>query len=71
MTQLELDWIKAYIDGERENNDELIDKKGKLVKHKYTLYDVPMHDVKLSPKNIKLGFSTFLKRSIQAKANIG
>lgn len=30
-----------------------------------------MHDVKLSAKNIKLGFSTFFKRSIQAKANIG
>lgn len=53
-----------------ESNDDLI-KNGKLIEHTYTLYDVPLHDIKISRKEIKTGFSTFLYRAITAKANIG
>lgn len=30
-----------------------------------------MHDVKISRKEVKPGFSTYLKRAIQSKGNIG
>ena len=30
-----------------------------------------MHDVKISRRDSKLGFSTYLKRAIQSKGNIG
>ena len=68
--QAEHDWIQEYINGEKGSNDDLI-KNGKLVNHTYTLYDVPLHDIKVSRKEVSPGFSTFLYRAITAKANIG
>lgn len=70
ITEAEHQWIQTYIDGEKESNDDLI-KDGKLVAHTYTLYDVPLHDIRLNSKKILPGFSTFLYRAITAKANIG
>lgn len=70
IVQAERDWIQSYIDGEKESNDDLI-KNGELVKHSYTLYDVPLHDIRINSKETKTGFSTFLYRAITAKANIG
>ena len=72
LTESEVNWIKSYVAGEFSANDDLIDPKtGELINHKYTLYEVPMHDIKLSRNNVIIGFSTFLFRAIEAKANIG
>lgn len=71
ITQNELDWIQKYIAGERDSNSALITDKGTLQPVTYQLYDVPMHDVKVSRKEVKPGFSTYLKRAIQSKGNIG
>ena len=35
------------------------------------MYDVPLHDIRLTSKVTNTGFSTFLFRAIAAKANIG
>ena len=71
ITQNELDWIQKYIAGERESNSSLINEKGELLPITYQLYDIPMHDVKISRRDSKPGFSTYLKRAIQSKGNIG
>lgn len=70
IVEAEKQWIKDYIEGEKGSNDDLI-LDGVLVEHKYTLYDVPLHDVKINSKETTTGFSTFLFRAITAKANIG
>lgn len=70
VVEAENQWIQDYIDGELESNEDLI-KNGKLVNHTYTLYEVPLHDIRINSKQVKTGFSTFLYRAITAKANIG
>ena len=54
-----------------ESNEDLINEDGTLVNHVYTLHKVYLHDVKVTRKDVKIGFSTFLYRAITAKANIG
>lgn len=70
IVEAEHQWIEDYIAGEITANNDLI-KNGVLVNHTYTLYDVPLHDIRVNSKEIKSGFSTFLYRAITAKANIG
>ena len=71
VVEAEHEWIQDYIKGEMESNEDLIKKDGTLVNHVYTLYKVYLHDVKITRKDVKTGFSTFLYRAITAKANIG
>lgn len=72
ITEAERLWIAEYLDGERESNDDLIDKTtGQLINHTYKLYQVPLHDIKISRNQTVLGFSTYLRRAIVAKGNIG
>lgn len=72
ITQSQYDWIDAYIAGEREANDDLIDPKtGNLHPVKYQLYELPMHMKKLTRNSTQEGFDLYLTRAIVAKANIG
>ena len=71
VVEAEHEWIQDYIKGEMESNEDLIKEDGTLVNHVYTLYKVYLHDVKITRKDVKTGFSTFLYRAITAKANIG
>lgn len=70
ITESQRRWIQSYIDGEAESNDDLI-VKGVLVQHTYQLFDVNIHSMQVTRKQVKDGFSTFLYRAITAKANIG
>ena len=71
VVEAEHEWIQDYIKGEMESNEDLINEDGTLVNHVYTLHKVYLHDVKVTRKDVKTGFSTFLYRAITAKANIG
>lgn len=70
-TSSERDWIKSYVDGEKDSNSKLIDVNGNLVKHKYQLYKVYLQDFKAGARDSIDGFVTYLVRAIVAKGNIG
>lgn len=75
IVQAEFDWLDKYLQGEYESNEDLI-KDGKLVNHKYTLYDVPLQSY-MSNKRQKdgtfkvSGFSEYLSNAVGAKGNVG
>lgn len=74
VTTEDVEWLDTYIRGEQES-DEVLILDGVLVKHKYTLYTVPMRGytdalVKGKDKYVK-GFSDYLATSVNAKKDVG
>lgn len=70
ITNSEKVWLENYLAGEFEADETLV-KNNVIQHHEYELYEIPLHDVKKTKHQTELGYSTYLKRAIVAKGNIG